>query len=326
MKDTRVGQIAIVVADHVRSTKFYAALFGLDHIFGTNSFRGEMAEQVQGVKNAASTTRWLIDDRERFQLEVFQFEQPLPRPLRKDHGVSDQGYNRVIVAVASLDQTAALAKDLGYPVSPMAPFDASGRTTHAWLRDPDGILLELMEMPDVIYGERPAQMIGLGLTSADLELSAEDMCAGFGFTPAEDLFEHGHYWPEDGRLEKQQTLRLGDMYLVLSQYRESRPRPVDYRLSDIGIMNFAIYFPNQADFNACYQTTFAMGMRGNCEPKVVGEDASIVYNNDRQGFSVEMIYMVEKAWGLYGFARPRLIHHLLNWLAEWKARRAYTKG
>jgi catechol 2,3-dioxygenase-like lactoylglutathione lyase family enzyme len=69
----RIGQIALVVSDQARSTEFYARVFGMDHIFGTSEFRGPELDKVHQMKNAASSTRWLIDDRELFQLEVFQY-------------------------------------------------------------------------------------------------------------------------------------------------------------------------------------------------------------------------------------------------------------
>ena len=94
----RIGQVAVCVADYLRSCNFYRQVLGLDHVFGTKSFRGELAEAIQGMPDAASTTHWLIDDRERFQLEVFQFEHPQPRPLRENSSITDIGYNRELRA------------------------------------------------------------------------------------------------------------------------------------------------------------------------------------------------------------------------------------
>ena len=115
----RIGQIAVVMSDHGRSCDFYARVFALDHVFGTSAFRGEMAEKIQGVKNAASTTDWLIDDRERFQLEVFQYEYPCSRPLAADRSISDVGYNRIIAAVESLAETSRRAAEAGASVVPL---------------------------------------------------------------------------------------------------------------------------------------------------------------------------------------------------------------
>jgi len=48
----RIGQVAVCVTDYRRSCNFYRQVLGLDHIFGTTSFRGEMAETIQGMPNA----------------------------------------------------------------------------------------------------------------------------------------------------------------------------------------------------------------------------------------------------------------------------------
>jgi catechol 2,3-dioxygenase-like lactoylglutathione lyase family enzyme len=321
----RIGQIAVVVSDQKRSTEFYANVFGMDHIFGTAEFRGPELDRVQGMKNVASSTRWLIDDRELFQLEVFQFENPESRPLPEDHSLSDEGYNRVIIAVKSLEQLSAAAVSAGGTVVALLCGEEPEHPTHALLKDPDGILLELVEDPDLVPGDRPAKIIGLGISSRDLPTTVEDMCDGFGFTPCEDRFQHRVFWQENGRLERLQTLRLDDMYLVVSQYQDGRPRSPDYRLGDIGVMNFAICFPDADDFDACFEKTQKMGMQSNIEPMIIKDTASVTYNNDRQGFSIEMIFMVKKLWGLYGFAPPSLKDRVLNKLLNWKARRAYRK-
>lgn len=321
----RIGQIALVVCDQGHSTDFYSRVFGLDHIFGTTAFRGETADRIQGMENVASSTRWLVDDRELFQLEIFQFEHPRSRPLPTDHSIRDVGYNRVIIAVKSLHETNEKAVANGGTVTALLFEDRPDSTNHAVLKDPDGIMLELIEAPELVPGERPARLIGLGITTEDLTTTVEDMCAGFGFAPCEDQFQHRTFWQEDGLLEREQTLQLGDMYLVISQYRDARPRPSHYRLSDLGIMNFAICFSSQADFDSCYRVTQQMGMQSNSEPLVSGHDASVTYNNDRQGFSVEMIYMARKLRGLYGFEPPRFRDRILACFMEWKVRRDYRR-
>ena len=320
-----IGQVAIVVSDQNKSAEFYATAFGMDHIFGTSEFRGEKPDKVQRMKNVASCTRWLIDDRELFQLEVFQFENPESRPLPEDHSICDEGYNRVIIAVKSLERTLESAVGAGARVVALLFGDDPDRHTQALIKDPDGILLELVEAPDLVPDARPARILGLGLTSVDLTTTIEDMCEGFGFTPCEDVFQHRTFWREGGRLERLQTLRLDDMYLVASQYSDSRLRSSDSCLGDIGIMNFAISFPSADDFDACYLSTREMGMQSNIEPVIIKDSASVTYNNDRQGFSVEMIYMAKKLWGLYGFAPPSLPDRLMSAFLNWKARRNYRK-
>ena len=321
----RIGQVAIVVSDQERSVDFYAGVFGMDHVFGTREFRGPDADRVQQMRNVASSVQWLIDDRELFQLEIFQFENPASRALPEDHSVTDEGYNRVIVAVKSIEESCAAAVDKGGSLVALLVDEGREGSRQALIKDPDGILLELVESPELVSDHRPARIMGLGITCKDLETTVEDMCEGFGFVPCEDRFQHRVFWQEGGRLERLQTLQLADMYLVASQYHDCRSRPADYRLGDIGVMNFAVCFPDADDFDACYAKTQQMGMRSNIEPVIIANTASVTYNNDRQGFSVEMIFMARKLWGLYGFCAPSLKDRLLNKLLNWKGQRTYKK-
>lgn len=321
----RIAQIALVVTDRARSTAFYRDVFGMEPVFETAEFRGPDADRVQNMDRVASSTSWLVDDREMFQLEIFEFENPPSRPLPADHGIADEGYNRVIIAVRSLEQTTNAAVAAGASLRAILGNNSDGHPPHAVLHDPDGILLELVEAPELVPGTRPARIVGLGVTSRDLATTVEDMCEGFGFSACEDRFRHEAFWHEGGRLQGVQTMRLDDMYLVVSRYRDSRPRPADHRLADIGVMNFAIGFPDAGDFDACYDRTCAMGMCSNAEPMVIPGKASVTYHNDRQGFSVEMIYLSPKLHGLYGFARPGALDRLTNKYLNWRSRRVYRR-
>ena len=105
----------------------------------------------------------------------------------------------------------------------------------ALARDPDGVLLEIFERPDWVPAADHSVMLGVGVTVNDLELFSEDLVEGFNFQPEADLFEHARHWDLDGSLEKCRTIKLGDMFVVASRYRDSRQRPNDYKLGDIGI-------------------------------------------------------------------------------------------
>jgi hypothetical protein len=186
-------------------------------------------------------------------------------------------------------------------------------------------LLEIVERPDWVPPADQSVIVGLGITVNDLELFSKDLEQGFNFEPEADLFEHAKYWDLDGNLEKCRTLKLGDMVLVASQYRSSRPRPEDYKLGDIGIMNFALLHPSMADFKQVYLHTCGLGMQSNSVPHITPGKGAVVYQNTHEGYSVEMAYLDASLWGLFGFARASWLDHVLDTLAPWKARRAYRK-
>ena len=324
IREKRVGQIAVVCTDRERTAAFYSGVFGWEHAFGTESFMGEMISEVQSMQNAAASTRWLIDSRPGFQVEIFQYACPESRPLPKDTSVSDQGYNRIIIATRSLadvrDRVTGLDPELA---AAFTVDEADGK--RALGRDPDGVLLEIFERPDWVPAADHSVMLGVGVTVNDLELFSEDLVQGFSFQPEADLFEHAQHWDLDGHLEKCQTLKLADMFVVASQYRHSRQRPDDYKLGDIGIRKFADFHPSMAAFKEAYLHTCGLGMRSNCVPQITRGKGAVVYQNTHEGFSVEMLYLDTSLWGLFGFARATWLDQVLDTIATWKARREYRK-
>jgi len=324
INQTRIGQIAVVCSDIERTTAFYSRVFGWDEAFGTESFRGAGISEVQGMNNAAASARWLIDSRAGFQLEIFQYEHPQSRPLPDDSSVRDLGYNRMIIATRSLAGLAERLQALDSGLASAFAIDDADRK-RALGRDPDGILLEVVESPARVPDGDDAVLLGVGVTVNDLELFNEDLVEGFGFRHTGDVFGHLEHWDLDGALEKCHTLELGDMFVVASQYRDSRPRPRDYRLGDIGIMNFALLHPSLASLKAAYLHSCGLGMRSTSVPFIVGEKAAVVYQNTREDISVEMLYVHSRLWGLFGFSRATWRDHLLDTLATWKARRAYRR-
>ena len=327
-----LSQIALATSDRARSAAFYRDVFHLNYIFETSEFRGPSADKMQSMDRVASSTCWLMDDRDGFQLELFEFEYPLSRPLPEDHGIVDEGYNRLLIIVQSLQEVVSVAVGQGAHLLSQLERQSGLAEQHAILTDPDGIVLELIEAPALLPDQCRARIIGLGLTTLDLTTAVQDFCHGFGFQTCEDRFEHGVIWNSAGTLMGLQTLRLGDMYLVVSQYEDGRPRRSDHCLADIGVMNFAVSFSSAEIFDAYFASTLRLGMRPNTQPMRVEGKASVVYHNTLQHYSVEMLYMDSSLAGLYGFRYPslkdRLVSKLVNWRSRWVYRRhlAHSKN
>ena len=200
-----------------------------------------------------------------------------------------------------------------------------GNGGRALARDPDGVLLEIFERPDWVPAPDHSVMLGVGVTVKDLDVFSEDLTLGFDFQPEVDLFEHAKHWDLDGRLENCRTLKLGDMFVIASQYTGGRLRSEDYKLGDIGIMNFAVMYPSMAAFKDAYLQTCGLAMRSTSVPHFIPGKAAVVYQNTREGLSVEMLYAHHSIWGLIGFARANWLDRLLDTIATWKARREYRR-
>ncbi len=95
------------------------------------------------------------------------------------------------------------------------------------------------------------------------------------------------------------------MVVELVEYADPRgaPWPPGYRISDQGLLNIAFGFRERAEFEAAYRRCAEAGLHGNGPPLRLGP-WSVVYVNDDQGFSVELLHVESWYEGRMGF-RPR---------------------
>ena len=73
----QVGQIAFSVADLETTISFYQACFGFADTGKTHLFRGPIAENIQGLPQAASICQWLVDGQDDFQLGMVDSREEL---------------------------------------------------------------------------------------------------------------------------------------------------------------------------------------------------------------------------------------------------------
>jgi len=291
-------QIAFSVLDGRRATRWYRDAFGFVSAGGTRLFRGPLATRVQGLPRVASTCRWLVDSQEFFQLEVFEFLRPRPRPQRPDARPCDIGYARLGLHVADLEATLTRLAELATaPLSePLGPRGAR----RVCVRDPEGILLELMEDDPRGGSLRQRPRRGIPVSVRSVTLSVPDLDRSLRFfartlglqivpTPLHGA-EHEALWGLAGAARETVVLDAGDIFLELVQYTDpvGRPWPEGYRISDQGIMNVAFGCHDRPSFERVYARLRAAGYRPNGDPLHLGA-WRVVYLNDDQGFSVELL-------------------------------------
>ncbi len=310
----RLSQIAISTVDLRETQRWYRDVLGLAPAGGTNLFAGPLASMVQGLPGAASTCWWLVDRQDAFQLELFEFRSPLVRQRPGDWRPCDVGYSMVSFAVADLDRTMERAAGAGTPplTEPLGP-EGSRRVC---LRDPEGVLIELME--DDPRGpeprDRPREELdavarSVTLSVPDLERSRGFFVGVLGLRPAEGLElhrpEHEALWGLEGAQRRSLALWADDALVELVEYTQPRgkPWPQGHRISDQGLLNIAFGFRERAEFEAAHRRCREAGLRGNGPPVRLGA-WSVVYVNDDQGFSVELLHVEPWYEGRMGF-RPR---------------------
>jgi NAD(P)-dependent dehydrogenase (short-subunit alcohol dehydrogenase family)/catechol 2,3-dioxygenase-like lactoylglutathione lyase family enzyme len=328
MTGTPLNQIAFSVSDLQGTCNWYQQVFGLVPAGGTESFKGYLAEKVQGVSGARSTCWWLVDAQGYFQLEFFEFERPVARPLAQDNRLSDIGYRMVGFHVADFDGLLKRLQNTG--VTPLTDAVGEAGSRRVCIRDPEGVLLELMEddplegrAPSLQRPEIPVVARSVTVSVADLEKSRHYFVEVLGMQVVPDLSlhqtRHHGIWELAGAARKELLLQAGGVLVELVEYEDPPGRkPVTgYRISDQGVLNIALGFRSQAEFNRMHRRCRRMGIEGNWRPLHLGA-WSVVYVNDEQGFSVELLMVRPWYDGFMGF-RPKAlpnyteIKRMKNW-------------
>lgn len=300
----RLCQIAFSVTDLRRTHAWYRKMFGFVPSGGTRLFRGYLTSKVQGLPRAASTCWWLMDQQDFMQLELFQFTSPPVRPLPDDWRPCDIGYTTVGLHVAGFDATLRRLAESG--VRPITDPMGDPGARRACVRDPEGVLLELMEddprLPTSADRPRPQLPVAarsVTLSVADLEKARRFWVDTLGLTPADNLPprppEMEALWGLEGATCERLPLWAGEILLELVQYTDpvGKPWPDGYRISDQGLLNIAFGFRDKQRYLDVYRRVIDAGYSSNWRPLTL-PGWSVVYCNDDQGFSVELLHC--KSW------------------------------
>ncbi|MBF7729093.1 VOC family protein [Pseudomonas sp. N040] len=299
----RMNQIALSVVDREASKTFYAALFKLAHVGGTH-FTGKVTEQVQGMPGATSDVAWLMDDREFFQLELFQFSTPVPRAYAANRQPWDIGYSRLAVEVADLPGFHASCVARG--VQGLGPIRQVAGKDYFVMTDPNGVLIEVGRASRPIGAGVGARLVGVALSVPNLGVAVQSFqhaigCPLLDSAPA----DKGVLWDEPPGEKRSVLLDAGTCWLEISEYQNPAPAPwpAGYRISDHGLLNVAFGSRDAGELRGLYQRMVAAGFRPNTELVSSAGQVLVTYLNDPQGFNVELLMV--KPWldGVMGF-RP----------------------
>jgi catechol 2,3-dioxygenase-like lactoylglutathione lyase family enzyme len=314
-----VNQVAISVRDRQRSIDWYGRTLGYLPA-GEQVFHAPMPEgspdvaALQGIPGAEFAMSWAVDQQQFFQLEFFQYRHPEVQPLPADWRLCDIGYGMVGVYVADFDGAVARLALAGAPTltEPLGPRG----DRRVCVRDPDGVLLELLErdVPLASAPPRPRPEIGVATRSItvsvpDLERSCDLFVGALGMQPVHDVALHGAeheaLWGLHGASRRCVLLSSGDFWVELVQYTDpvGRPWPDGYSICDQGILNIALGARSLNDYKATRDRVIAAGFRTNLEVQL--PLVACTYLMDHQGFSAELLYVDETLDEALGFVPVR---------------------
>ena len=172
-------QIAFSVVDLRLTERWFREGFGFAPAGGSRCMMsGPLAARVQGLPRAASTCWWLVGRNPWFQLELFQFERPVARPLPLDYRPCDIGYSRIGLWVADFDATLARLDGLG--TRPVAPAIGANGRRRVFVRSPDGVYVEIMEH-DPIGADATRDRTACPVAVRSVTLSVPDLARSVAF-------------------------------------------------------------------------------------------------------------------------------------------------
>jgi catechol 2,3-dioxygenase-like lactoylglutathione lyase family enzyme len=309
--DPKIVQVAMSCRDMQRSRCWYAKLFGYVPSGGLDP--ATLADppdipSVQGVPGASLQMLWAVDQQDFFQLELFQYRAPEARPMPTGWRACDIGYTTIGLHVTDFDGTLARLAEEDVPLL-TAPLEIGG-ARRVCVRDPDGVLLEIMEDDPRVAGSgpraRPAVPVATRMVRAsvpNLDQSLAYFIDTLGMHPEEPTLhrpDHERLWGLPGATPRVQLLSCGDFWIELAQYETPPPAawPEGYRISDLGIVNFAIGTRDGAAYRTIREALQAASYDVTPELTSIG---GCFYAMSDQGFSVEVLFLPEDGNEFAGF-------------------------
>jgi catechol 2,3-dioxygenase-like lactoylglutathione lyase family enzyme/uncharacterized protein YndB with AHSA1/START domain len=295
-------QIAISVSDVQKSQRWYRDIFGYQESGGTYMFIPLLGSaDVQGLPDATSVCWWLMDRQDFFQLELFEFSKPAPQPMPPDWRPCDIGYTTVGIHVADFDGTLERLARRRVPL--MADPMGEPGSRRVCVRDPDGVLLEIME-DDPRTVDRRSRPYDVPVATRFITVSVSDLAQArrtwievLGLPEEHNVVlhtsEHERLWGLDGASRESFLLHGGDMFIEVVQYTDpvGKPWPAGYRISDHGLLNIAFGLRSLSGQEQLVQRCIEAGVTPNTtKPTIVKKLWYATYVNDPMGFSIELLY------------------------------------
>ena len=302
-------QVAISSVDLQRSVDWYQSVFGFAPAGNRIRLHGPVLAKVSGLPEISASVAWVVDQQNMFQMEIFEFDKPEVRLRAHDSLPSDIGYAMLRIHVDNFDQFLDRVSN-GRDQHPPQPWGGPG-TRRVCIKDPDGILIEVME-DDIRKIDRRFQshpkifssVRGITLSVPDLDKARAFWVAVLGLVIVEDLPIH-EICRSGVRTGERRVLTLdaGDFLVEIVQYvrPSGKPRPAGYLISDQGILNVALGTTEIPVFDSVHRRILKSRYTLMSPPWTLPNVSTVVYAMDDQGFSVELLHVYAHALEKMGF-------------------------
>lgn len=316
--EPHLAQVAWSVRDLARTCRFYVEVIGFVRAGGRLLWGPGLSVLQELGDDAEATVWWALGGQRFVQLEFFHHTRPVGRARSSASGPRDLGWSRVAIGVPDLAVVLRRAKDAGH--LPLGPVQTDAGVARVALRDPDGVVVELIgdggqreALDGAADGQGGSGRVGVArpalrsvaLSVADLARASHFWIETCGLVEraADTLHcpDHEALWGLPGARCERRVARGVDVALELVQYVDppGRARARDARLSDQGLLNVALAFRDRARFDALHERLLAAGYRATVACPA-GPFAS-TYLRDGEGNSCEIFACPEDHDALLGF-------------------------
>jgi lactoylglutathione lyase len=145
----RLGHLGLCVSDLERSIRFYRDLLGFRPLSQVN-VKGPEADQLLRLQGVEQRTVFL--ERDGLRLALFAFASPKPVGDAEPRAMNQLGLAAIMLRVDDLDATLEPFRKAGVRIlEDTYTSHPAFRSKLVFLCDPDGTLIELIEMPGDPY-------------------------------------------------------------------------------------------------------------------------------------------------------------------------------
>jgi len=303
----KIMQLGMNSSDMVGSLRIFSEVFGFVNAGGQALWGPPI--RVQSLQDGDRAMLWWLLGRERgVQLELFHHSSPKQRPLRPDWRPSDLGWVRFGVAVSDFD--AALRALGSNGIAPLAePVMRDGLRRVSFREPYVGCVVEILEDGpaarwSVAGDERLPALVYATSSVSDVVSARSHYEQVLGMTVAEiDLLHQPGdeaCWGIDGAVRRGFLAHLGGVWLEIVEYQSprGRPKPVDYRTSDQGIVNVGLRAETAGEAIATFDRLAASGLLS--PHRVEGDGLVSGYITDFER-EIEIVALPDRFDAMLGF-------------------------
>jgi len=140
-----IHHTAISTADLERSVQFYRDVLGFEEVFTSGWEVGaETADKITGLND--SSAKIVMLKAGNACIEIFQYSSPQPRPGDPNRPACDHGITHLCLDVSDIQAEYQRLKAAGMVFH--CPPQTLGGVSATYGRDPDGNIVELLEIQD----------------------------------------------------------------------------------------------------------------------------------------------------------------------------------